>query len=258
MKTWQQIVYEQIEGEADLDALYRKLNKELFQNQLPKIPIKWTNSTRIPGEVRVAYKLTPHISRIKLGSGRVGIAPVMGEVTKWKFLGISRKFNLDDESLNGIMAHEMIHVDLIARGIMKTSGRDGMHGPEFTDTLKITRARANFPIPEREADLEPSAKNVARPTGYVWLKQAGKNFIVKASPKQIEKQLEKLIGHFAMYFMGLNKTTDLVEIGVADTAGLETVKGFRKVPWKGWSSMTDEQIQHTLKNKTVLHRKIRI
>jgi len=248
MKTWQQIVYEQIEGEADLDALYRKLNKELFQNQLPKIPIKWTNAPRVPGEVRVAYKKT-NVPLRKL-------EPQMGEVTKWKYLGISRKFNLDDESLNGIMAHEMIHVDLIANGIMQTTGRDGMHGPEFTDRLKVIRARANFPIPERETDLEPSAKNVARPTGYVWLKQAGKNFIVKASPKQIEKQLNHLIGHFAMYFMGINTGTDLVEIGVADTAGLETVKGFRKVPWKGWSRMTDEQIKKTLVNKNVLHRKI--
>jgi hypothetical protein len=248
MKTWQQIVYEQVEGQTDLKALYNKLNKELFNNQLPKIPIKWTNATRVPGEVQVAYKKTNVPLR--------NMEPQMGEVTKWKHLGISRKFNLDDESLNGIMAHEMIHVDLIARGIMQTTGRDGMHGWEFTDKLKIIRARANFPIPERETDLEPSAANVARPTGYVWLKQAGKNFIVKASPKQIEKQLNKLIGHFAMYFMGINTGTDLVEIGVADTAGLETVKGFRKVPWKGWSRMTDEQIKKTLVNKNVLHRKI--
>jgi hypothetical protein len=251
MKTWQNIIAEQVEGKADLQALYNDLNKSLFANMLPKIPIKWTTAKRVAGEVQVSYELDADAPRHKA-------LPLMGKVSNWKFLGISKKFNLDDENLKGIMAHEMLHVDLLHQGIIKTSGRDGMHGPEFTDRLKIIRARANFPIPATETNLAPSEKNVARPTGYVWLKQAGKNFIVKASPKFIEKNLAKLIGHFAMFFLGLNKTTDLVEIGIANTGGLETTKGIRKVPWKGWSTMTDEQIQKTLINKDVLHRKIRV
>jgi hypothetical protein len=254
MKTWETIIAEQVEGKADLQALYNRLNKQLFSNELPKIPIKWTTASRIPGEVQAQMKYRKQDKRL------AKIMPQMGEVTKWKFLGISKKFNLDDVSLEGIMIHEMIHVWVLAQGIIFTSGRDGMHGNEFRDKLHQLQGRANVPIPEKETDLEPSTENVTRPTGYIWLKQAGKNFIVKTTPKFLEANLQKAIAHFLKFFMtfaGNVNETELVEIGVANTAALETVKGFRKIPFKGWSNMTDAKIKSTLENKQVLFRKDR-
>ncbi len=254
MKNWQTIIAEQIEGKADLQALYNKLNKELFNNELPKIQIRWTNATRVAGEVAAQMEFKKNEKRVSK------IMPQMGKITKWKFLGISKKFNLDDISLKGIMAHEMIHVHLLHNGIIFTSGRDGMHGHEFRDRLKIVRARANFPIPETETHLASSDKLVARPTGYVWMKQNNKNFIVKAGPKFLEKNLQKAINWLMKFFVSFSSIpseTESVEIGVAETSMLETIKGIRKVPWKGWSNMSDEKIRLALQNKQVLFRKVR-
>jgi hypothetical protein len=239
---------EEVEGKADLQAMYNRLNKQLFSSELPKIPLKWTNSTRIPGEVQVSYMLDQ--TRI---SNRH--QPVMGTVTKWKFLGISKKFDLDENRLEGIFIHEMVHVDLIHNGIMMTSGRDKSHGPEFKQKLNKVQLLTNVIIPERETDLKPSLNNKVKATGYIWLNQSGKNFIVKASTKFIQANLQNAESHFMNYFTSFNSSTNFVEIGIANTNALETLKGVRKIPFKGWSSMSDSEIEAALKDKKVLFRK---
>jgi hypothetical protein len=182
---------------------------------------------------------------------------VTGTVTKWKFLGISKKFNLDEDRLEGIFIHEMIHVYLIHIGIMMTSGRDKSHGPEFKQKLNALQLLTKVIIPERETDLKPSSNNKVKATGYIWLRQGGKNFIVKASAKFIQTNLQNAESHFLNFFTAYNKTTNFVEIGIANTNALETLKGIRKIPFKGWSSMIDSEIESALKDKKVLFRKDR-
>lgn len=251
MKNWVEIIQEQVEGQVNLRTLYFKLNKEYFGGALRSdFTFKWNNSTRIAGVVKSQVQWTKKVS------GRLAqFYPSEGVVTKWKSLEISKKFNMSEDELKGIMVHEMIHVWLLDQGIIETSGGNKMHGTEFMNKLHQLQARTPFNIPETETNLKFSKQIKARPTGYLWVKfKTNKNWIVKAGVDWVEQHRLSLSDRLLSIFNRV-PGVESVELGVANTGEIQTVKGIRKANFKSWQAMSDDEIRDVLKNKSVLWRK---
>jgi hypothetical protein len=129
-----------------LKAEYQKLNRELFDGELPSIPLKWMKSRRAGGWVKAT---------INRRSGEITI----------KELGVSTFLKRTYEQFLGILAHEMIHVYWLANG--KNEG----HGIFFKAKLYELKRKASFDIPLTESiagmELSEEAKQTKREVGVV-------------------------------------------------------------------------------------------
>lgn len=95
----------------DLDKKYDHFNQILFNNELPKIPIKWNKSKRVSGVVK---------ARANVVQGRKVLVPDS------MVMEISDLFKRSEQDLDAILIHEMIHVYYFHNNIL-----DEDHGPRF-------------------------------------------------------------------------------------------------------------------------------
>ncbi len=114
-------------ADVNLQSLYSGFNKRLFNNELPKVPMKFNKSKRYGGEV--VYSITKN------------------KITNFI---ISTLIEYEEDEFYGLFLHEMIHVYLFNKGILKTSGKDKIHGKEFMDKLKELEKKSKFKIPVTE------------------------------------------------------------------------------------------------------------
>ena len=129
MKRYKPILREKIidQKNTNLKVEYKILNKKLFDNKLPDIPLKWVNNKSVGGKViSVGIRNKP-------------------ETWKIKELQISLFTDMDYTTFLGILAHEMIHVYLISQGI---SDFGKQHGMMFLEEVKrINRMNLGFTVP---------------------------------------------------------------------------------------------------------------
>lgn len=115
---------------TNLQKEYDKINKKAFDGKLPKIALRWSNSKRLGGWVHAKHNRSTGEIRIKE-------------------LVISRFFKLTREEFIGILAHEMIHVEKFAKGIVHEVGGD--HGVLFKKRCDQVSNMLGVPVPYSES-----------------------------------------------------------------------------------------------------------
>lgn len=90
--------------DIDFQREYDKLNQQLFDNKLPKVPLKWSNTKRALGHVRSLHNRYTGEQRIE-------------------FLALSGFFKTPYKLFKNVLAHEMIHVEQIS--VFKERGNHG-------------------------------------------------------------------------------------------------------------------------------------
>jgi hypothetical protein len=102
--------------DINLQAEYDKLNQELFNNELQRVPLKWSNSKRALGRVRaLSNRFT-------------------GEV-KIMLLAISGFYNTPYRVFKNTLAHEMIHVKTLSTGKRDWGGSHGYNFQREADRI---------------------------------------------------------------------------------------------------------------------------
>jgi hypothetical protein len=104
-----------------LNQWYEKFNRELFDGELPTVPIKLINSRIVGGQVKATINRATN--EIKITN-----------------LEISNFFNSDDDRLKGILVHEMIHVYFLS-----INSNEG-HGYLFMRKLNDLQKKVDFTI----------------------------------------------------------------------------------------------------------------
>lgn len=149
---------------TNLQKEYDRLNQRFFNNQLPKIPLKWSMSKRFGGKV---------VSR-----------GIKDDVSTWviKHLEISLFSELDKKEFLGLLAHEMIHVYLIT--IQKTNDYGDQHGLFFKQEMdRINKMRPGFVVPISE---DITTKKVSKD---VKMKKVGV-VLFEISTKRVEPEIQ--------------------------------------------------------------------
>jgi len=118
----------------DLHGKYASFNSLYFDGKLPNIKLKWTNSSKLAGEVRVKYFVTMFKGKKIINS------------FEHLHLGISKYYIRDDGDIDGILLHEMIHVYLDTVGIHEGYNGIKHHGKEFMDKLKVVEKKSKIKI----------------------------------------------------------------------------------------------------------------
>lgn len=113
----------------NLQVEYNALNKKLYNNKLPKIKLVWSMSKTEGGKVR--------------GRG------VKNDPSTWKVqsLEISLFIESSYEVFLGLLAHEMIHVYIMANGITEYGGQ---HGMKFLAERARIQKLVDFDIPIKD------------------------------------------------------------------------------------------------------------
>lgn len=157
---------------VNLRKEYNKLNQQLFDGELPTIPLKWSMSKKDGGKV------------IANGNAK--------DPSSWKIkhLEISLFIEKNYKEFLGTLAHEMIHVLFFHKGIMDIGGQ---HGIKFRSKVAELNKKADFKIPisddwtTKKISKDVQGKDVAVFTRI----ESGKYFIqvyaVKAMPEVLGK-----------------------------------------------------------------------
>jgi hypothetical protein len=120
----------------DLQYEYDKLNRELFDGSLPRVPLKWDNSKRKLGVVNSRYNR------------------YTGE-KKVNFLGMSAFYKITYRKFKDTLAHEMIHVKQVI------FGDGGDHGHSFhTEMRRINGMGLGYNIDVRSSEALEVSDNV--------------------------------------------------------------------------------------------------
>jgi hypothetical protein len=165
----------------NLQGKYRYWNAKAFGGELPPIPIKWMRSKTMGGRVRATLSRST------------------GDITL-KNMAISNYLVMDEERLDGIMLHEMVHVYVL--GVLGLAERSGGHGREFYKKMREVSSKTGIHVPVTEdiTGLEISEDVPTKPIGVVLaINNAGKKvmqvFNVRSlirSSREIPERLEAL------------------------------------------------------------------
>jgi len=158
----------------DLIQKYAYFNNKLFKNKLPAIPMKWSNSRKMAGYVKVI----------------IGTKKILGKTVvdsfKFKELALSKYYNRKEADYDGILVHEMIHVFLDSNGIHEGYDNVEMHGVEFMRKLNQLQRKVNFTI--NVTDTMPKsavASGNVKDVGVILIKKNSKCIIGVVSVKTI-------------------------------------------------------------------------
>lgn len=130
--------------DINLQNEYDKLNRQLFNNELPKLPLEWSNRKVALGHVR------------SLINRRTGEQKLVS-------LAMSTFFKTSYRQFKNTLAHEMIHVKIISSGKHDYGGK---HGYLFFDEArKINGMGLGYNITEKnteEIEMSDQAKANAK------------------------------------------------------------------------------------------------
>ena len=129
---------------TSLKHWYAVFNQSYFSGDLPVIPLKVTSTKCSGGAVRF---MTPQgIRRSEATFQHLGQAFNPSEIL---IIGLrmSTFYAVSEEFFKAVLIHEMIHVELLSKGIAFTSGGDKVHGREFMERLKEMEVETGMTIP---------------------------------------------------------------------------------------------------------------
>ena len=146
-------------SEIDPQKEYDEINKLLFNNELPKIKIVWSNRKSSGGHVRsVRNRQTGKKTLVELA--------------------ISKFFEVTEEHFRNVLAHEMIHVHNIHNGLQDMSDMlTGGHGDSFVKEMdRINNLKKGFNITVKGdfTSLNVSKKSMKHPLVVALLDIDGK------------------------------------------------------------------------------------
>lgn len=206
------------EVRPNLDQLYKELNRKYFDNELPEVKTKWSNSTRTSGKVRMLYWRQQN--RIEI-----------------KHLEISKHTEMTQDRLYGLMIHEMIHVYVAAvLGVAETTGGDKSHGLEFEFKRRELQRVTPFEIPLTEDATESIVSSHVKIKPVVAIIR-GSNSIFAITEAAFEKNMEKITSMFRLgypYEILLSDSNVLTKIPVVRTIGKRGISYYK---------FSDEDIQ---------------
>jgi len=96
------------QNDINLSDEYNKLNRQLFGNKLPIVPLKWSNRKTSLGHVKLML------------DRRTGEAKII-------YLAISSFYSTPYWLFKNTLAHEMIHVETYSTGVRDFGGKHGIH-----------------------------------------------------------------------------------------------------------------------------------
>lgn len=124
------ILIETIKLDVNLIKLYKQFNKQLFDNELPNIPVGYNKLKNVYGRA------------LAMGN--------KSEITSIDGIQISSFYDLEGDALKGILVHEMIHVWQYLNSSMIMLKKDNGHYIDFISKLKELQKKVSFKIPKTE------------------------------------------------------------------------------------------------------------
>lgn len=185
----------------DLYEEYNRTNKELFNNQLPEVPMKWDNTRRRLGVVKSQRNAI------------TGEARVIS-------LGISVFYNSSYKQFKDTLAHEMIHVKQIL--VTKEGGNHGISFHREAD--RINRMGLGYNIDVRESgERELSSSVRGKSLIGIIIEADGEFFLNVTTRKVFDAEFEtQLVTYYQRQVnKGSNKN---VEITVVESTNPELLK----------------------------------
>jgi hypothetical protein len=158
----------------NLQQEYDKLNRQLFNNELPKIPLQWSGRKTALGHVR---------SLINKRTGE----------QKLVHLAMSTFYKTSYRQFKNTLAHEMIHVKIIASGKRDYGGK---HGYLFNDEAnRINGMNLGFKITDRnteEIEMSDERKSNAKTLIAMIFNIDGKYYLNVTTPSTYQSQSDAL------------------------------------------------------------------
>lgn len=156
------------EGTINLNALYKKLNRDYFAGALPNIKVAWNGRlTNAVGKAHVYYigkmqsrSLTSLINRY---SETIPVADVEIDMKSLR-ISVSKKYDLSANDVSAVMLHEMVHIKLYTE--KKLGGHHDT--PEFDGWIRRLSDQSGLDIPYKESKFKKSPKIKAK-EGFIML-----------------------------------------------------------------------------------------
>ncbi|MFW6025464.1 MAG: SprT-like domain-containing protein [Candidatus Woesearchaeota archaeon] len=183
-----------IKNDPKLKKLYDKFNKDLFLNVL---------GTSLPENVVVGW------STSKRNIGTAKAIKDSDEIIP-KNISISKKFNLSEDQLKGILVHEMIHI------YFYYLNKNISHKPEFIKIVDTLKKYVDFHIPYKEEEAEMIVdEDKVFPILLMKLKD-GRLGVVAFNKKFFKNNLYDIFSYYSRYakelYTGYSKWKKLNEI----------------------------------------------
>ena len=185
----------------DLKEMYNKFNDQLFDGELPDIRVYWNNSRKMVGEANATINRDTE------------------EITP-KSISISKKFELGDELLKGILVHEMAHIYFYHR-----QDKEVKHGKKFKELIDRLSNKVDFWIPDTEASAIQRAESQLDEIPIVIGKIRGEYAIIPFTDKIYKEYFKELVKSVKEIFEDW-------KIGIVSDRKLEGLKRKRKIPQK--------------------------
>ena len=226
-------------NEIDLYDEYSKLNKLLFNNQLPEVPMKWGARKGSLGHVNAMVNTRTRESKVNS-------------------LTISTFRALPYRTFKNTLAHEMIHVKQLTDGSHNSSNP---HGYKFQgEANRINQMGLGFNITTRnEEDLgvsDETKKNVRSMVGIV-LKLDNRLYACTTTLNVYNGEFENVVKLYQK-LINNGKYRD-VEILVVDTNNGELLKTPMKRTFKNgisYSPISNELLSELLKDHIIMHKNL--
>lgn len=206
--------------EFNLQAVYDELNRKMFDNELPKIPLKWTRSRKVGGKVEFKIRRNP--------------PEVLRDTVVLK---MSSAFKREVENFKLVFIHEMIHVwEIFGSGqsdsdLIWEEKRYKGHGPTFHGKLQELNKKFNINIPlTDETSFEQISDNVKSPEKAVvfFTKNDKPVGMMPFSLKYYEENYNRI--HKSLYKLSLRRgDMDGVEVYKSKSRRLLEYKTFRSL-----------------------------
>lgn len=203
MKTFRQFLSEErIDPETyNLFYLYRVLNDELFDGQLP-----------LGMEVKFGTVPKPAVAqcdaKVRKRGRQMDVIPGTISIT------VSRRM-FDEEKLKGLLVHEMIHAWFFVN-----NRPDVSHGYEFLHKLRELQTKVPYKIPLTDSDNDPEEfrSDQIKEVGIVLVdRPGGKISFALVNPKVLSAMKDKL-PEMVKDFLNYNSSRATgVQIGLAKT-----------------------------------------
>jgi len=153
------MIYEGVEGSADLKKIYKRLNKNFFSNQLPTIKLQWSGKLKKSiGRAMVSYKGTKvKPSFMDKYSDEIEVSNIELNMASLK-IQIGKGWDLSKDDVDAIMLHEMVHILLYTQKKIKSH-----HGTaEFDGWILKLREMSGLQVPMKESTFTISPKLAAK------------------------------------------------------------------------------------------------
>jgi hypothetical protein len=222
-------------GDISLQNEYDKLNTQLFNNYLSKVPLEWSNRKRALGHVKY------------LGNRQSGEINV-------KHLAMSNFYKMTYRQFKDVMAHEMIHVKLFENGDYRRESSS--HGYIFLrEADRINLMGLGFKItPVNTEDLTVSDKtreNIKPLIGII-LNFDGKYYVGVTTPNTYiaeQDNLNNLFNNFIKYKKYRNIEVTYVETKNPELLQVPVKRTFaRGIPYM---SLSDELLGELLDDSII-------